>query len=60
METIQTYLENMFAAFPDNPETLRAKSELLAAMEEKNNQLKNEGKSKTRRLEQYVTEPSTR
>ena len=40
----------MFAAFPDNPETLRAKSELLAAMEDKYNELKTKENPKTRRL----------
>lgn len=56
METIQTYLENMFAAFPDNPETLRAKSELLAAMEDKYNELKNEGKSENEAIGIVISE----
>jgi hypothetical protein len=39
MEVIKNYLETMFANFPDNAETRRAKQDLLAMMEDKYNEL---------------------
>ena len=45
METITTYLDNMFARLPRTKEVLRAKEELLATMEEKYNAYKREGKT---------------
>lgn len=44
METILSYLENMFLNLPDTPETARAKKELAAMMEDKYNELLAEGK----------------
>lgn len=46
METIITYLDNLFAAYPVTEETRRAKGELLINMEDKYNELLSQGKSK--------------
>lgn len=46
METIITYLDNLFAAYPSNEETRKAKGELLINMEDRYNELLNQGKSK--------------
>ena len=45
MEAIRTYLDNVFAAFPQTDRVLMFKREMLAGMEEKYNALKEEGKS---------------
>ena len=45
METIKSYLETMFANMPNTPEVIRAKTELLGMMEDKYNELIQEGKS---------------
>lgn len=44
METIKTYLENMFRNLPKTKEIEHLKNELLSNMEERYNELKNEGK----------------
>ncbi|MBO5524243.1 MAG: hypothetical protein J5986_11315 [Roseburia sp.] len=44
METILSYLDNMFLSLPKTPETERAKAELAAMMEDKYNELLAEGK----------------
>lgn len=43
METIQNYLDSMFAALPDTEEVRRAKEEILQMMEDKYNELKSTG-----------------
>ena len=45
MEAIRTYLDNVFAAFPQTDRVLTLKREMLEGMEEKYNALKEEGKS---------------
>ena len=45
METIRNYLESMFANLPNTPEVQRAKDELLQMMEDKYNELIDEGKT---------------
>jgi len=45
MEAIRTYLDNVFAAFPQTDRALTLKREMLAGMEEKYYALKDEGKS---------------
>ena len=45
MDTIRTYLDNVFMAFPQNETVLAIKRDMLANMEEKYNALKEEGKS---------------
>jgi len=45
MDAIKTYLDNVFAAFPQTDEVLSLKREMLASMEEKYHALKRENKS---------------
>lgn len=45
METIKTYLENMFSGLPDTPEVRKARYELEQMMEDKYSELKSSGKS---------------
>ncbi len=45
METIKSYLENMFRNLPQTEEISRMKSELLSNMEDKYHELKSEGKA---------------
>jgi len=45
MEAIRTYIDNVFAAFPQTERVLSLKREMLAGMEEKYYALKGEGKS---------------
>lgn len=45
METIKNYLEGMFASLPNTPEVLKAKRELFQMMEDKYNELIEEGKN---------------
>ena len=46
METIKTYIDNVFKAFPPSDErVVTLKRDMLAGMEEKYNELKSEGKS---------------
>lgn len=45
METIKTYLENMFNSMPNTTEVQKAKEELYQMMEDKYLELKSEGKS---------------
>lgn len=45
METIRTYLENMFLSLPRTKDVLKAKEELLSMMEDKYSELKSDGKS---------------
>ena len=48
MDTIKSYLETMFANLPATAEVLKAKDELWGMMEDKYNELINEGKSEKR------------
>lgn len=43
MEVIRTYLDNLFSALPDTPQTRRAKEELWGMMEDKYQELKEQG-----------------
>ena len=45
METIKNYLDNMFANLPHTDEVLKAKNELSQMMEDKYNELIEEGRS---------------
>jgi hypothetical protein len=56
METINNYLENMFAALPRTSQMLKLKEELLATMEDKYNELKNEGKSENEAIGIVISE----
>lgn len=56
METIQTYLENMFRTLPATAEVLRAKDELYQMMEDKYLELKKEGKSENEAIGIVISE----
>lgn len=56
METIRTYLENMFIHVKSTPEVERAKAELLSMMEDKYQELKNEGKSENEAIGIVISE----
>ena len=45
MEAIKTYLDNVFASFPQTERVMALKRDMLEGMEEKYNELKREGKS---------------
>lgn len=56
METIQTYLNNMFEHLPQTPEVLQAKEELYNMMEDKYNELKKEGKTENEAIGIVISE----
>lgn len=56
METIKSYLENMFKALPKTEEILRLKNELLNNMEEKYHELKEEGKTENEAIGIVISE----
>ena len=56
METILSYLDNMFLNLPKTPETERAKAELAAMMEDKYNELLSEGKKKNEAVGIVISE----
>lgn len=56
METIRTYLNNMFLSLPNTKEVQRAKSELLQMMEDKYSELKKEGKTENEAVGIVISE----
>lgn len=56
MNTIRNYLESMFANLPNTPDVIRAKCELGQMMEDKYNELINEGKSDNEAVAQVISE----
>lgn len=56
MDTIRTYLDNMFLSLPRTPETLRAKEELYSMMEDKYAELKASGKSEHEAIGTVIAE----
>ncbi|MDF2927709.1 MAG: hypothetical protein K0R57_6623 [Paenibacillaceae bacterium] len=56
METIQSYLDNMFASLPQTGQMLQLKQEMLATMEEKYHELKSEGKSENEAVGIVISE----
>ena len=56
METIKNYLDNMFANLPHTDEVLKAKSELSQMMEDKYNELIEEGKSENEAVGIVISE----
>lgn len=56
MNTIRNYLENMFLGLPQNNDVKRAKEELLGMMEDKYQQLKNEGKTENEAIGIIISE----
>ena len=56
METIKNYLEAMFSGLPNTAEVRKAKAELLQMMEDKYNELINEGKSENTAVGTVISE----
>lgn len=56
MDTIKTYLDNMFASFPKTQQFAKLKLEILDNMEEKYNELKNSGKSENEAIGIVISE----
>ncbi len=56
METIRTYIDNMFMALPKTEQVERAKTDLLEMMEDKYNALKEEGKSENEAVGHVISE----
>lgn len=56
MDTIISYLNNMFASLPGTEQMLKLKQELLGNMEEKYYELKNEGKSENEAVGIVISE----
>jgi hypothetical protein len=56
METIKSYLEAMFANLPNTPEVKKAKAELLNMMEDKYNELLDDGVSQNEAVGTVISE----
>lgn len=56
METIRTYLDNMFLHLPKNEKVRRAKEELLGMMEDKYHELKSEGRTENEAVGIVISE----
>lgn len=56
METIQTYLDNIFSSYPQTPAVLNAKTELYNLMEDKYTELKAQGKSENETIGVVISE----
>ena len=56
METIRTYVENMFACLPDTAEMQDLKQEILSNMEEKYNELKENGSSEPEAVSRVIAD----
>lgn len=56
METIRNYLDNMFAGLPQTERVNDLKNDILATMEEKYNELKNQGKSENEAIGIVISE----
>lgn len=56
METIKNYLDNMFANLPKTNQMLKLKNDILSNMEEKYNELKNDGKSENEAIGIVISE----
>ena len=56
MDTIREYIESMFRNLPQTGKVLKAKQELLSMMEDKYEELKNEGKSENEAVGTVIRE----
>lgn len=56
METIRNYLDNMFVNLPNTHEIKKLKNDLLSNMEDKYNELKNDGKSENEAIGIVISE----
>jgi len=56
MDTIKNYLDNMFLNLPKSNQILKLKNDLLSNMEDKYNELKNDGKSENEAIGIVISE----
>lgn len=56
METIISYIDNLFNNYPDTPAVRKAREDLLCIMEDKYNELKAEGKSENEAIGVVISE----
>ena len=56
MEAIREYLHNMFLNLPETPQVLRAKAELMEMMEDKYEELMQEGMSEKEAVVRFFSE----
>lgn len=56
MNAIRSYVDNVFANLPRTSEVLRAKNDMLANMEEKYHEFKNQGKSENESIGAVISE----
>ncbi len=56
METIKSYLENIFKSLPQTPEVLRIKGDLLNDMESKYHELRQQGKTENEAIGEVIAE----
>lgn len=56
MEAIREYLHNMFLNLPETPQVLRAKAELMEMMEDKYEELMQEGMSEKEAVGTVISE----
>lgn len=56
MDTIRIYLENMFARLPRTPEIMKLQNDMFHTMEDKYEELKNEGKSENEAIGIVISE----
>ncbi len=56
MNTIKSYLDNMFAGMPKTAELIKLKEDLLSSMEDKYNELKSRGKSENEAIGIVISE----
>ncbi|MBO5372349.1 MAG: hypothetical protein J6A75_06490 [Lachnospiraceae bacterium] len=56
METIISYIDNIFSSYPDVSEVRKAREDLLSIMEDKYNELKSEGKSENEAVGIVISE----
>lgn len=56
VDTIKSYIENIFRGYPDTEEVLKAKKELLSIMEDKYQELKEQGKTENEAIGIVISE----
>lgn len=56
MDTIRSYIDNMFLGYPKNEAMNHAKEELFSMMEDKYYELKNEGKTENEAIGIVISE----
>ena len=56
MDTIKVYVEQMFSSLPKTTELMRLKEEILQNMEDKYNELKNDGKNENEAIGTVISE----